>query len=272
MGNDFRNQFECNANGYYLNTKSIALRQEYDQYSEEDHKVWQILYERQMPNLPDKATHVYLETVKAVGFEPNAVPRFDVINQVLGKATGWAIHVVPGLIPARDFFELLIERKFCATTWLRKMDELDYLEEPDMFHDVFGHVPLLTNQALCDFVVKLSELALKYFDNQALVDAITRLYWYTIEFGLIQEEGGLRIYGAGILSSKGETDYSLFDPRPDRYPYNPRVMMQTDFIKEHYQERYFVIDSYEQLYQSVGEIESILEEMLKKENEAVLVA
>jgi phenylalanine-4-hydroxylase len=272
MGNDFRNQFECDANGYYLNAKSIALRQEYSQYSEEDHQVWQILYERQMPNLPDKATVAYLDAVKAIGFEAQAVPRFDVINEVLGRATGWAIHVVPGLIPARDFFELLVEKKFCATTWLRKMHELDYLEEPDMFHDVFGHVPLLTNQALCDFVVKLSELALKHFDNQTVVDALARLYWFTIEFGLIQEKDGLRIYGAGILSSRGETDYSLQDAHPQRLPYNPRVIMQTSFIKERYQEQYFVIDSYEQLYQSIGEIETYIEEIISKENEAVLVA
>jgi phenylalanine-4-hydroxylase len=269
MGNDFRNQFEMDNNGYYLGMKSVALRQEYDKYNEEDHQVWQILYERQMPNLPDKATQAYLDAVNLIGFKSNEVPRFDVINDVLQRTTGWQIHVVPGLIPAREFFELLVEKKFCATTWLRKMHELDYLEEPDMFHDVFGHIPMLTNKALSDFVVRLSTLALKHYDNQATVDAIARLYWYTIEFGLIQEKNGLRIYGAGILSSRGETDYSLFDAHPKRYPYNPRVIMQTPFIKERYQDQYFVIDSYEQLYHSIGEIETFLEELVSKEETAV---
>ncbi len=265
MGNDFRNQFESDVNGYYLNAKSIALRQEYDKYRDEDHQVWQILYERQMPNLPDKATQAYLEGIKRVGFKSHEVPRFEDINQALADTTGWQIHVVPGLIPAREFFELLAERKFCATTWLRKMSELDYLEEPDMFHDVFGHIPLLTNKALCDFVVRLSEIALKHFESQAALDAIARLYWYTIEFGLIQEKDGLRIYGAGILSSKGETEYSLFDAHPKRYAYNAEVIMQTPFIKERYQDQYFVIESFEQLYDSIDEIDVFLTELAGKE-------
>jgi len=265
MNDEFRTDLERDGNGYYLNTKAVVMRQEYDKYTDEDHQVWQILYERQMPNLPDKATQAYLEGIKMVGFESTKIPDFNAVNVVLGKATGWQIHVVPGLIPPRDFFELLRTRNFCATTWLRKMDELDYLEEPDMFHDVFGHVPLLTNQALCDFVVKLSTVALQHLENPQVVDAIARLYWYTIEFGLIQEESGLRIYGAGILSSRGETTYALFDEQPKRYPYNPRTIMQTPFIKEHYQEQYFVIDSFEQLYNSMGEIELYLEELVQPE-------
>lgn len=271
MGNDFRNQFEADANGYYLNAKSIALRQEYDKYKEEDHQVWQILYERQMPNLPDKATQAYLDGIQKIGFKSNEVPRFEDINKALQETTGWQIHVVPGLIPAREFFELLADRKFCATTWLRKMNELDYLEEPDMFHDVFGHIPLLTNQSLCDFVVRLSKTALKHFESQAALDAIARLYWYTIEFGLIQEQNGLRIYGAGILSSRGETDYSLFDTHPQHFPYNPRVVMQTPFIKERYQDQYFVIESFEQLYNSMEEIDAFLEELVGKEQEMTAV-
>ncbi len=266
MEDDFRTHLVRDNNGYYLNTKAIVMRQEYDKYTAEDHQVWQILYERQMPNLPDKATQAYLEGIKSVRFEATKIPNFDGVNEVLARTTGWKIHVVPGLIPAREFFELLRTRNFCATTWLRKMHELDYLEEPDMFHDVFGHIPLLTNQSLCDFVVRLSEIALKHLDNQDAVDAIARLYWYTIEFGLIQEANGLRIYGAGILSSKGETEHALFSEQPARYPYNPRIIMQTPFIKEHYQEQYFIIDNYEQLYNSIEEIDMFLEELVGKEN------
>lgn len=254
---EIKNTVARDAQGYYqYDPTKEKMNQDYSLYTDEDHQVWQILYERQIGQLQGKATQAYLDGIKQVGFQPDRIPNFEAVNAVLEAATGWRIYVVPGLIPAAQFFDLLRTRNFCATTWLRKMSELDYLEEPDMFHDVFGHVPLLTNQPLADFVVQLSELAYQYVEHPVALEAIQRLYWYTIEFGLIQESEGLRIYGAGILSSSGETDFSLFSAEPQRLPYEPVRIMQMPFIKERYQDQYFVIDSFEQLIQSMPEIEA----------------
>jgi phenylalanine-4-hydroxylase len=143
------------------------------------------------------------------------------------------------------------------------------LEEPDMFHDVFGHVPLLTNQPLCNFLVDLSKIALKYIDSEIAIELIARLYWYTVEFGLIQEKEGLRIYGAGILSSSGETDYSLYSDIPQRVPFDVQEILDTPYIKDKYQMKYFVIDSYEQLYSSVPEIDRLVTKAVEENKELV---
>ncbi|WP_081413606.1 phenylalanine 4-monooxygenase [Eisenibacter elegans] len=266
MNNDFRNLVQRDPNtGYYEYNSSLVLKQEYDQYTTEDHKVWQILYDRQMEQLPGKATADYITGIKTVKFEREHIPNFEAVNEILQNITGWRVHVVPGLIPNREFFELMRSRNFCATTWLRTMEQLDYLVEPDMFHDVFGHVPLLTNQPLCDFLVDLSDIALKYLDSEVAIECVARLYWYTVEFGLIQEAEGLRIYGAGILSSSGETNYSLYSEAPKRLPYDVKTIINTPYIKDRYQEQYFVINSYEQLYSSVSEIDRCIAEAVELE-------
>ncbi|GAB4403213.1 MAG: phenylalanine 4-monooxygenase [Microscillaceae bacterium] len=252
-----------NEQGYYLYDTKKVLKQRYAQYQEEDFAVWKILYERQMKNLPGKATQDFLNGIETVQFVADKIPVFDEVNQILQKHTGWQVYVVPGLLPNKDFFELMRDGNFCATTWLRKMEELDYLEEPDMFHDVFGHVPLLTNQALCDFLRQLSDIALRHLDSEVAIEAVARLYWYTVEFGLIQEAEGLRIYGAGILSSSGETDYSLLSDKPQRLPYDVKRIIDTPYIKDRYQETYFVIDSFEQLYASIGEIAQRIEQLVE---------
>jgi phenylalanine-4-hydroxylase len=143
------------------------------------------------------------------------------------------------------------------------MEQLDYLQEPDMFHDVFGHVPLLTNPDLCHFLEGLSHIALRFIDNELAIELVSRIYWYTVEFGLIREHGKLKIYGAGILSSGGETKYSLESDIPERLPYVVKDVIDTPYIKDKYQAKYFVIDSYEQLYASVSEIESCIEREVK---------
>jgi phenylalanine-4-hydroxylase len=254
-----------NESGYYIYDTSLVLKQEYDKYTPEDFEVWKILYERQMANLPDKATQEYLDGIKTVNFVADKIPVFDEVNKILKQHTNWQVHVVPGLLPNKDFFELMRGGNFCATTWLRTMEQLNYLEEPDMFHDVFGHVPLLTNQALCDFLRNLSNIALKYIDSDVAVEAVARLYWYTVEFGLIQEKEGLRIYGAGILSSSGETDYSLQSDKPLRVPYDVKRIIDTPYIKDRFQEIYFVIDSFEQIYESIGEIEELIDQLVEAE-------
>jgi phenylalanine-4-hydroxylase len=239
------------------------MTQQYDKYTEEDHQVWRILFERQIVNLPHAASAEYLEGIKRINFTSKQIPNFKEVNKILQEYTGWQLHVVAGLLPNKEFFELMENKRFCATTWLRKMSQLDYLEEPDMFHDVFGHVPLLTNPDLGHFLEGLSRIALKYIDNELAIELVSRLYWYTVEFGLIKENGKIRIYGAGILSSKGETKYSLESDIPQRVPYNVQEIIDTPYIKDKYQEKYFVIDSYEQLYNSVSEVERCIEQEVK---------
>ncbi|NVK48440.1 MAG: phenylalanine 4-monooxygenase [Cyclobacteriaceae bacterium] len=237
------------------------LKQDYVAYTPEDFKVWKILFERQMPNLPEAASQAYLDGVKTVKFTADRIANFEELNEILAETTGWAVQVVPGLIDDDLFFGLLNNRRFPSSTWLRTMDQLDYLEEPDMFHDAFAHMPMLTNQPYVDFLEQLSGIALKYIDDPWAIQLLSRIYWFTIEFGLIREEGKLKIYGAGILSSAGETKFSLSD-EPAHYPYDVRRIMNQEYWKNKFQDKYFVIESYEQLYNSIPEIESVLEEML----------
>jgi phenylalanine-4-hydroxylase len=237
------------------------LKQDYEAYTAEDFKVWKILYERQMPNLPKAASQAYLDGVEIVKFTAERIANFEELNKILKETTGWAVQVVPGLIDDDLFFGLLNNRRFPSSTWLRKMEQLDYLEEPDMFHDAFAHMPMLTNQPYVDFLEKLSGIALKHIDDLWAIQLLSRIYWFTIEFGLIRENGELRIYGAGILSSKGETKFSLSD-EPAHYPYDVKRIMNQEYWKNKFQDKYFVIESYEQLYNSIPEIEAVLEEML----------
>ncbi len=237
------------------------LKQDYESYTPEDFKVWKILYERQMPNLPKAACSAYLEGVEKVGFTADRIANFEELNETLAKTTGWAVQVVPGLIDDDLFFGLLNNRRFPSSTWLRKMEQLDYLEEPDMFHDAFAHMPLLTNPHYTGFLEDISGIALKHIEDPYAINLLSRIYWFTIEFGLIRENGELKIYGAGILSSAGETKFSLSD-EPLHIPYDVRTILNQPYWKDKYQDRYFVIDSLEQLYESLPEIESVLEEML----------
>jgi phenylalanine-4-hydroxylase len=230
------------------------LKQDYDSYTAEDFQVWKLLYERQSVNFPGRAAQAFLDGLEAVNFVPKAVPNFDYTSKILHGETGWSLEVVPGLIPDKDFFKLLSIRRFPASTWLRKMSELDYLEEPDMFHDVFAHVPLLSNQYFVDYLQALSMIALKHINNPFAIEMIGRIYWFTVEFGLIREKEGLRIYGAGILSSAGETIFCL-ESQAVRYPYDVKAIMENHYYKHAFQDRYYIIESFEQLFGSIQEIE-----------------
>ncbi len=229
------------------------MRQEYDKYTQEDHQVWSILFTEQMKNIPNVAAEDFIHGIKKCGFVPDAVPNFDDVNKALMAATGWKIYVVPGLIDNKPFFEHLSRREFPATTWLRSMAQLRYLEEPDMFHDIFGHIPLLSEQFFCDYLQGLSEITLQYIDNPDVVEAMARLYWYTVEFGLIRENNTLKIYGAGILSSSAESIFSL-SKEANHLPFDAIHIMNIPYIKDHFQEQYFVIDSYEQLFYCLPEV------------------
>ena len=237
--------------------------QEYDKYVAEDHEVWSILYSRMMEILPRYSSQAYLEGIQDVGLAGDRIPNFDECNAKLSVKTGWNIYVVPGLIDNKPFFEHLSNREFPSSTWLRKKSQLEYLEEPDMFHDIFGHVPLLANLHFANFLSELAGIALENIENDWAVEILSRLYWYTVEFGLIKEGDGLKVYGAGILSSSGETQYSIDSDIPVRMPYDVKKIFQTPYIKDKFQEQYFVIDSYEQLYKSLPEIKTILAQELK---------
>jgi phenylalanine-4-hydroxylase len=236
---------------------NMVIEQVYSNYNDEDQRVWQVLFDRQMEQLPLLAASAYLEGIEKSGLTREKIPDFIEVNNRLSKITGWKVEAVEGLIPNKDFFELLSQKKFPASTWLRKMNQLDYLEEPDMFHDVFGHVPLLTNNDFCNFLKGLSEIALKVIDRKEAIEHISRIYWYTVEFGLI-EKPSLLIYGAGILSSGGESVYALKSEAPKRIPYQVNRIASTPYIKDKFQLEYFVIESFEQLFNSLPEIECVI--------------
>jgi phenylalanine-4-hydroxylase len=242
------------------------LTQIYENYTPEDQQVWKILFERQQPKLERVASKAFIEGLENVNFSPEYIPHFGDTNELLKQQTGWEIVAVPGLIADDIFFKLLSQKRFPATTWLRKMEQLDYLEEPDMFHDVYAHVPLLSNQPFVDFLQKLAMVATKYIDNERAIHLLSRVYWYTVEFGLIREDDKLKIYGAGILSSAGETEFCLGD-QPERHPYRIESVLRASYYKHDFQTQYFVIESYEELYESVKNLEALMLEELALESE-----
>ena len=225
--------------------------------------MWKILFDRQFVNLPEAATKEFMIGLEKINFTSERIPSFEETNKILEELTGWELVAVQGIVDDKLFFELMSNKKFPATTWVRKMSELDYLEEPDMFHDVFAHVPLLTNQAFVDFLQAISQIGHEHANDPVAVDLLSRVYWFTVEFGLIRENGNPRIYGAGILSSAGETKYAL-SKEPKHFEYHVEQMLNTPYRKDIFQDRYFLIDTYEQLYNSINEIKEGLDDKLKK--------
>jgi len=233
------------------------LLQNYEAYTSADREVWITLYNRQMKHLNDVACREYLEAQKHIGFEADVIPRFDELNDVLTRETGFSLRVVPNIMPNEIFFPCLAQKKFTATCWLRKMSELDYLSEPDMFHDVFGHAPLLSHPVFADFFHRFGLLGLKHIDNAAVIEKLSRVYWFTVEFGLIEENGQTKIFGAGLISSFGESHHCLSD-RVVHKPFDIHEIMSTDFNNSVMQDLYFVLPSFDALLNSLDSIESEL--------------
>ena len=215
-------------------------------YTAADHDTDRRLYERQSALLPGLASEDFIAALPSLGIKDH-IPRFEEINERLYRATRWEIVAVPGLIPEVPFFTLLANRQFPVTDWIRTPQEFDYIVEPDIFHDLFGHVPLLFNPVFADYVQRYGQGGLKA-QGLGSCEMLSRLYWYTIEFGLIREAGGLRAYGAGILSSAGELPYAVQSPEPQRLPLQLERTMRTRYKIDTYQQTYFVIDSFEQLF------------------------
>ena len=221
--------------------------QDYASYTAADHDTYRRLYERQRALLPGLASQAFTDALPSLGAS-DRIPRFEEVNERLYKATGWELVGVPGLIPEVPFFTLLANRKCPVTDWIRKPEEFEYIVEPDIFHDLFGHVPLLFNPVFADYVQRYGQGGLKA-QGLGSCEMLSRLYWYTIEFGLIREAGELRAYGAGILSSSGELAYSVQSPEPQRIPLALERTMRTRYKIDTYQQTYFVIDSFEQLFE-----------------------
>ena len=235
--------------------------QNYAAYTSADHATYRALYERQSKLLPGLACDEFIAALPSLGASTQ-IPRFDDINERLIKATGWQIVAVPGLIPEVPFFTLLANRKFPVTDWIRRPDEFDYIVEPDVFHDLFGHVPLLFNPVFADHMQAYGAGGLKA-DGLGACEQLARLYWYTIEFGLMQQKNGLRAYGAGILSSSGELVHAVTSTEPKRIAFDVLRCMRTRYNIDSYQQTYFVIDNFQQLFDMTAPDFTPLYEQLK---------
>jgi len=223
-----------------------TIDQGWDNYAQAEHEVWITLYERQTALLPGRACDEFLRGLDALDLHRSGIPDFRRINEELQRLTGWSVVAVPGLVPDDVFFDHLANRRFPAGQFIRRPDQLDYLQEPDIFHDVFGHVPMLTDPVFADYMQAYGQggqraLALGRLANLA------RLYWYTVEFGLMETPQGLRIYGAGIVSSRTESIFALDDPSPNRIGFDLERVMRTPYRIDDFQQVYFVIPSIQTL-------------------------
>ena len=227
----------------------FTIEQDWQGYCADEHAIWRLLFERQQKLLVGRACGEYLDGLGGLGVAAEGIPDFRRLSDRLDRATGWRIVAVPGLVPDAVFFGHLARRRFPSTCFIRRRDQLDYLEEPDIFHDICGHVPLLMNPVFADYMQAYGEGGLKAL-RLGHLERLARLYWDTVEFGLIATPAGLRIYGSGILSSAGESVYCLDDARPNRLGFDLRRIMRTRYHIDRYQDTYFVIDDFAQLFEA----------------------
>ena len=230
---------------YHLAASDYSVEQDWSAYGAAEHALFRRLFERQSKLVPRYACPEWIAAI--AGLETgDGIPRFDRVSKKLRAATGWEIVAVPGLIPDAAFFAHLAERRFPVTVWLRRPEEFDYIVEPDVFHDFFGHVPLLFDPVYADHLHEYGKGGLKALRLDA-VKMLARLYWYTIEFGLVRTGSRVRAYGAGLLSSGGELPHSVTDPGPRRIDFDLERALRTEYRIDRYQTSYFVIDSFAQL-------------------------
>lgn len=223
-----------------------TIPQDWGRFTQADHDMWDRLFARQSAMLPGRAASAFLNGIEVLKLTKPGIPDYAELNERLMAATGWQVVAVPGLVPDEVFFDHLANRRFVAGNFIRRPDQLDYLQEPDVFHDVFGHVPMLADPVFSDYMQAYGRGGLRSLGFGAL-DKLARLYWYTVEFGLIQEADGLRIYGAGIVSSYGESIFALDDPSPNRIGFDLTRVMRTEYRIDDYQQNYFVIPSLDHL-------------------------
>jgi len=223
-----------------------TIDQGWETYTQAEHDVWITLYERQSALLPGRACDPFLKGLDALDLHRTGIPDFARINEELNRLTGWTVVAVPGLVPDAVFFDHLANRRFPAGNFIRKPEQLDYLQEPDVFHDVFGHVPMLTDPTFADYMQAYGQGGLRAL-NLGRLHNLARLYWYTVEFGLLETAAGLRIYGAGIVSSHAESIFALDDPSPNRLGFDLARTMRTPYRIDDFQQVYFVIPSLQAL-------------------------
>ncbi len=237
----------------------MVMHQKYNQYTTNDLKIWSQLFNSQNNLLPNRASKSFISSVVSLSDSLNEskIVDFGELNKKLSSKNGWEVVVVPGLIPVEEFFEMLSKKQFPSSTWLRTEDQLEYLEEPDMFHDIYGHIPLLMNNDYADFMTEFGRLGVKYQNRPEVIKQLQTLYWFTIEFGLIKEDGQIRIYGAGILSSEKETKH-IFESDINAHPFDIQHIINTPYDISDIQLDYFVIDSYKNLFESLAQFEEII--------------
>ncbi|MGJ3648676.1 phenylalanine 4-monooxygenase [Sphingomonas sp. GlSt437] len=223
-----------------------TIPQDWAHYTPAEHAVWDTLFARQAKLLPGRASDAYLRGLDVLKLSKPGIPDFEELSDRLMALTGWQVVAVPGLVPDDVFFDHLANRRFVAGNFIRRPDQLDYLQEPDVFHDVFGHVPMLADPVFADYMAAYGRGGQRALGLGALKQ-LSRLYWYTVEFGLIAEPDGLRIYGSGIVSSAAESVFALDDPSPNRIGFDLKRVMRTEYRIDDFQQNYFVIPSFDEL-------------------------
>jgi len=229
-----------------------TIPQDWNAYTPEEHATWDLLFERQARLLPGRASGAYLKGLEALRLSESGIPNFEELSERLMKLTGWRVVAVPGLVPDDVFFDHMANRRFVAGNFIRRRDQLDYIQEPDVFHDVFGHVPMLADPVFADYLEAYGRGGMRALELGALKQ-LGRLYWYTVEFGLVEEAEGLRIYGSGIVSSSAESRFALESPSPNRIRFDLKRVMRTDYRIDDFQQNYFVIPSFDALLRATVE-------------------
>ncbi len=242
----------------------LFIEQPYSQYSPENHLAWRTLYERLLPKWRQFANSRFLDGIDALALDPERIPRFDDVNRFLAPRTGFRARAVSGYVPAFVFFDCLRRREFPATITIRRSDRLDYLPEPDIFHDIAGHIPMHADPAFANALVRFGDCAHTAAEIAAssperlasIIRAMARFFWFTIEFGLMREAGAFKAYGSGLLSSAGEIDHATLSPGVQRFPVQLEWVVNQSFEIDHYQPLLFFVEGFDHLFQLVNDLES----------------
>ncbi len=248
---------------------AVFIKQDWKSYTPDDHEVWGMLYERRMNELRKNGSRIFLKGADIIGLKRETVPDLAEVNRRLAPPTGWEAVPVSGFIPAKAFFQCLSLRKFPTTVTIRTREQLDYLPEPDIFHDIAGHVPMHTDPAFAEALVRFGDCAhtaaemvstLEGETLTSIIRAMARFFWFTVEFGLMRSKQGLRVYGSGLLSSHGEIEHAISSPDVQRYPIQLEWVINQSFAIDHYQPLLFIVDSFDHLFSLVNQLEQWMKE------------
>ena len=246
---------------------NYLINQDYSTYTQEDHDIWKMLCDRQSKLTTDKIAKQYLEGFYQLEIDKARVVKIEEVSKVLKAISGWTLVSVSGLLPAKDFFQMIINKCYPVTVSLRKPHEIDFSEQPDIFHDICGHLPLLTNEKFAQFLTAYSRIAIKYVNDDRAVDYLARLYWFTYEMGIISENGENKPYGAAIVTSAEEIA-NIQDPGIPKHPFDIDQIICTEFTPYSIQKEYFVINSFDDLFSSLENLESkLMGQLMEKTKE-----